>query len=236
MGGSDWAGWEHGIEALSVLTELDFLQQALTFLAHSVPVTRVQFWDQNWPTFKSQVRYHHLYPTLLDHRITCCSLSLLKPWTTCQLRRSSTDLGSFERIILCVCVCVCVCVLSRFIHAWLSAILWIVVCQASLSMRFSRQEYWSGLPCPGDLSSPGIESESLMSPVLASGFFTTNATWEDRHTMCAVLNHFSCVWLFATIYCAKTWRNEIAGESQGRRSLAGCCLRGRTESDTTEAT
>jgi len=36
-------GWEHGIEASSVLTELDFLQQALTFLAHSVPVTRVQF-------------------------------------------------------------------------------------------------------------------------------------------------------------------------------------------------
>ena len=34
--------------------------------------------------------------------------------------------------------------------------------QASLSMEFSRQEYWSGLPCPpqGDLSNPGIEPES----------------------------------------------------------------------------
>ena len=46
---------------------------------------------------------------------------------------------------------------------------------------FSRQEYWSGLPCPlpGDLPNPGIKPASLMSPELASGFFTTRATWED---------------------------------------------------------
>ena len=45
---------------------------------------------------------------------------------------------------------------------------------------FSRQDYWSGLPCPlpGDLPNPGIEPESLMSPALASGFFTTSATRE----------------------------------------------------------
>ena len=52
--------------------------------------------------------------------------------------------------------------------------------QASLSMAFSRQEYWSGLPCPypGDLPDPGIEPASLMSPALADGFFTTSTTWE----------------------------------------------------------
>ena len=46
-------------------------------------------------------------------------------------------------------------------------------------MGFSRQEYWSGLPCPlpGDLPNPGIEPASLMSPALAGGFFTTIATW-----------------------------------------------------------
>ena len=40
------------------------------------------------------------------------------------------------------------------------AILWTVVCQAPLSMEFSRQEYWSGLPfpSPGDLPNPGIKS------------------------------------------------------------------------------
>ena len=49
-----------------------------------------------------------------------------------------------------------------------------------LSMGFSRQEYWSGLPCPppGDLSNWGIELESLMSPALAGRLFTTSATWE----------------------------------------------------------
>ena len=49
-----------------------------------------------------------------------------------------------------------------------------------LSMEFSRQEYWSGLPRPGpgDLPDPGIEPESLVSPALSIGFFTTNTTWE----------------------------------------------------------
>ena len=44
--------------------------------------------------------------------------------------------------------------------------------QVPLSMGFSRQEYWSGLPfpTPGDLSNPGIK---LVSPALAGGFFTT---------------------------------------------------------------
>ena len=42
-------------------------------------------------------------------------------------------------------------------------------------MRFSRQEYWSGLPFPSleDLSDPGIKPTSLVSAVLAGGFFTT---------------------------------------------------------------
>ena len=58
--------------------------------------------------------------------------------------------------------------------------LWAVAHQAPLSMGFSRQKYWSGLPWPppGDLPNPGIEPSSLMSPVLASRFFTTSTTWE----------------------------------------------------------
>ena len=71
-------------------------------------------------------------------------------------------------------------VLSRFSHVSLFATLWTVARQAPLSMGFSRQAYWSGwpLPLPGDLSNPGIEPESLMSPALAGGFFITSATWE----------------------------------------------------------
>ena len=51
----------------------------------------------------------------------------------------------------------------------------------SSALEFSRQEYWSGLPCipPGNLPDLGIELMSLTSPALARGFFTTSATWED---------------------------------------------------------
>ena len=43
------------------------------------------------------------------------------------------------------------------------AIPWTVACQAPLSVGFSRQEYWSGLPfpSPGDLPDPGIEPRSI---------------------------------------------------------------------------
>ena len=55
--------------------------------------------------------------------------------------------------------------------------------QAPLSMGFSRQEYWSGLPFPppGDLPNLGIEPASLMSPALVNRFFTTSATWEAMY-------------------------------------------------------
>ena len=51
---------------------------------------------------------------------------------------------------------------------------WTVAHQAPLSMGFSRQEYWSGLPFlpPGDLPNPGMEPESSASPALAGEFFT----------------------------------------------------------------
>ena len=72
------------------------------------------------------------------------------------------------------------CVLSPFSHVQLIVTLWTAAHQALLSMGFSRQEYWSGLPCSplGDLPNPGIEPASPMSPALAGGFFTTSATWE----------------------------------------------------------
>ena len=72
--------------------------------------------------------------------------------------------------------------LRHFSCVQLCVTLWTVACQASLSMGFSRQEYWSGLPCPppGDLPNSGILSVSLMSLALAGRFFTTSATWEDH--------------------------------------------------------
>ena len=66
------------------------------------------------------------------------------------------------------------CVLSGFSCVWLFANLWTIARQALLSKGLSRQEYWSGLPCPppGDLPDPGIQPTS---PALADGFFTTSA-------------------------------------------------------------
>ena len=54
---------------------------------------------------------------------------------------------------------------------------WFAACKAPLSMRFSRQENWSGLsfPTPGDFPDSGIEA---VSPALASGFFTTELSWK----------------------------------------------------------
>ena len=67
-----------------------------------------------------------------------------------------------------------------FIRVQLFATLWTVARQAPLSMRFSRQEHWSGLPCisPGDLPNLDIEPTSLRSPALGGGFFIASATWE----------------------------------------------------------
>ena len=63
------------------------------------------------------------------------------------------------------------------------AIPWTVARQAPLSMEFSRQEYWSGLPfpSPGDLPNPRIKPTSLKSPALTGVFFTTSTPWESPH-------------------------------------------------------
>ena len=52
--------------------------------------------------------------------------------------------------------------------------------QVPLSVGFSRQEFWSRLPCPppGNLPDPGMEPSSLTSPALTGRFFTASNTWE----------------------------------------------------------
>ena len=79
-------------------------------------------------------------------------------------------------MLLCVCIQLLSCV-------QLFATCWTVGHQAPLPMEFYRQEYWSGLsfPPPGDLSNPGVEPESLVSPALAGRFFTASA---DCQTLC----------------------------------------------------
>ena len=82
------------------------------------------------------------------------------------------------------------CLLSHFSCVQLFATLWTVAHQAPLSMGFSRQEYWDGLPFPslGNLPNPGIETISFMSPALAGGFFTTKLPGKPDHlpTSCEI--------------------------------------------------
>ena len=58
-----------------------------------------------------------------------------------------------------------ICMLSRFSRVRLFSSPWTVACQAPLSVGFSRQDYWSGWPCPppGDHPDPGIEPTSHVS-------------------------------------------------------------------------
>ena len=103
-----------------------------------------------------------------------------------------------------VCL-ICVCTHDQLCSTLLTP--WTVACQAPLSMEFSRQECWSGLPfpIPEDLSNPGIKPMSLASPALATGFFTTRATYKS------------------TERTIKVRETVAAGVKRSRRFLPGTC-------------
>ena len=76
--------------------------------------------------------------------------------------------------------------LSRFSRIWLFNPMDCILCP----WGFSRQEYWSGLPCPppGDLPHSGIEPTSLTSPVLAGEFFIFSSVAQSCPTLCDPMN------------------------------------------------
>ena len=68
-------------------------------------------------------------------------------------------------------------------------ILWTIAHQVPLSMRFFRQEYWSGLPFPslGDLPDPGIELMSPVSLALEADSLLTEPSWKPvTHGKCLI--------------------------------------------------
>ena len=94
--------------------------------------------------------------------------------------------------------------LSGFSCVWIFVTLWTVACQAPLFLRFSRHDYWSGLPCPppGAPSDPGVEPPSLMSPELAVRFFITHATWDAPFFLFSSVQSLSHGQLFVTPWTA----------------------------------
>ena len=93
----------------------------------------------------------------------------------------------------------CASVLSCFSQVQLFATLWTIVPQALLPMGFSRQEYWSGLPCPppGDLPNPGTEPESPLSPALQAVSLLLSHQGNPTGNISSV-QLLSCVRLFVT--------------------------------------
>ena len=130
---------------------------------------------------------------------------------------------------------------------------WTVACQAPLSLGFSRQEYWSGLPfpSPGDLPNPGIEPGS---PALQADSLLTELLLETANLLMGFPGGISgkepvyqCNRLKIPAfdpYVGKIlWRRTqqptpvfLPGESHGQRCLAAYSPWGRKELDTTEAT
>ena len=139
---------------------------------------------------------------------------------------------------------------------WVCATLWTATHQAPLSMGFSRQEHWSGLPCPppGDLPDPWVEPGSLTTPPLVSGFFTTSATCQIITFYTLNNLHFCQLWNVCDpwmkalagifVYLVPVSENNLqlllwasfeSGETEvSQGSLACCNPWGHIESDTTE--
>ena len=97
------------------------------------------------------------------------------------------------------------CIHAKSLQGCLTVTLWTIAHQAPLSMGFSRQEYWTVLPCPPsrDLPDPGITPMSRMAPSLAGRSFTTRRPLSQR----------------------RQWHPTpvlLPGKSHGWRSLVGC--------------
>ena len=116
------------------------------------------------------------------------------------------------RIIFGLRIALIILLLLLFSHSVVSdssAIPWTVAHQAPLSIGFSRQEYWYGLPfpSPGDLPDPWIESVSLTFPELAGGFFTTKSPGKPLNNSTSNLNPksrdlSSFSWTTSTVFWA----------------------------------
>ena len=92
----------------------------------------------------------------------------------------------------------------------LFATLGTVACEDPLSMGFSRQEYWRGLPCPppGDLPNPGIEPMSLTAPVCQASSLPLVPAGTPYTCICSLLVFSSVVVyhrIFNIVLCLYRW-------------------------------
>ena len=120
---------------------------------------------------------------------------------------------------------------------------WTAAHQPPPSMRFSRQEYWSGVPMPSlcDILAPGFNSSVSLSSTLAwkIPWMAEPGRLQSMGSLRVGHDWATSLWLFTFMHWRRKWQPTPAflpGESQGWGSLVGCRLWGRTESDMTEVT
>ena len=105
---------------------------------------------------------------------------------------------------------------------------WTVAFQAPLSVGFSRQDYWSGLPFPtaGDLPNPGVETTS---PALAGGFFTTEPPGKQTLFLTSCPSYFSWQEGSDSILCGLNHRSHLDLEmekSMIHKNISECPQKG----------
>ena len=124
-------------------------------------------------------------------------------------------------IYVCVCVCVGMRVCAKLLQYWFFETPWTVACQASLSTGFSRQEYWSELPCPppGHLLDPGMEPTSLTSLALAGDSLSLVPGRFHACMLCLVAQ--SCLTLCDPMDHSPSG-SSVQGEFPGKNAGVGC--------------
>ena len=147
----------------------------------------------------------------------------------CQLYLNKTGKINGGSLLLWVHACYIASVMSDSVTLWTGAH------QAPLSMEFSRQEYWSGLPCPspGDLSNPGTEPTSLPYLALADGFFTIGIPMSKWGNLIPVICGYSSTSFLSAIvikwalnsHRSLTWKTtQLLWDKETSQNKTSCSL------------
>ena len=130
-------------------------------------------------------------------------------------------------------MCVRECVFHFFTRVWLFVTLWAIVHQASLSIGFSKQEYWSGLPHPppGDLPDPGMNLCLPPSPALQADSLPTGSVgkltaltyfFPSFEPVCCSTSYSNCCFL-TCIQISQEEASKVIWYSQLLKNFSVCC-------------
>ena len=162
-GGAGVSNWKRGLEGLLVMFFLDFcaVKQVCSVCEHFCLLFLCALsYMQTVCTFPVCMLINHLQNISIGHPVNDSLYPIHLSY--------GHDMLGFRMF--------CVCRLLLFTKSHVDSVTpWTVACRASVSMRFSRQVYWSGLPFlfPGYLSNPEMKPLTPVSPELAGKFFTT---------------------------------------------------------------